>query len=290
MIAAVRMSSRRVAFGRVAALMVCLSVASANASAQMPPSDLDSVVLNAVRAALTPALPYPASDEIGELPVDGTTVAPWMVRPTQDGDLTIEVLANPLNSTNQVRAAKAMMQIQTAIEAAQRRSQAAYEKAIADAQRTGRSQDFDGITLGDEGVAGARIDAEAHVTIDIAFNRPAYSYSVSSSVEPSPLPLPVSGAIAALNVPANVYRDGRDAATNERFCAAETHVFFGAVAMPEVHKRSNIGFEMSAASAPPAANTAGIRSVVVSLKGNPQLIDQIVKRADWTLVQALVAR
>lgn len=286
MIAAVRMSTRRVAFGRFVALMVCLCVASANASAQMPPSDLDSVVLNAVRAALTPALPYPASDEIGELPVDGTTTAPWMVRPTQVGDLTIEVLANPLNASNQVRAAKAMMQIQTAIEAAQRRSQAAYEKAIADAQRTGRSQDFDGITLGDEGVAGARIDAEGHVTIDIAFNRPAYSYSVSSSVEPSPLPLPVSGAIAALNVPANVYRDGRDAATNEKFCAAETHVFFGAIAMPEVHKRSNIGFEMRAAGAVPAA---GIRSVVVSLKGNPQLIDQIVKRADWTLVQALVA-
>jgi hypothetical protein len=287
MIGAVRMSSGRVAFGRFAALMVCIFVASANASAQMPPSDLDSAVLSAVRAALEPALPYPASDEIGELPVDGTTTAPWMIRPTQDGDLTIEVLANPLNATNQTRAAKAMMQIQTAIEAAQRRSQAAYEKAIADAQRTGRSQDFDGITLGDEGVAGARIDAEAHVTIDIAFNRPTYLYSVNSSVEPSPLP--VSGAIAAVNVPANVYRDGRDAATNERFCAAETHVFFGAVAVPEVHKRSNIGFEMSAASAAPAAANAGVRSVVVSLRGNPQLIDQIIKRADWTRVQTLVA-
>ncbi len=276
--------------GRLGALAICLTVANATGSAQMPPSELDSLVLTVVRAALTPALPYPASDEIGELPEDGTTTAPWMVRPTQDGDLTIEVLANPLNSTNQTRAAKAMVQIQTAIEAAQRRSQAAYEKAIADAQRTGRSQDFDGITLGDEGIAGARIDAEGHVTVDIAFNRPAYWYAVSSSVEPAPLPSPVAGAVAALNVPANVYRDGKDAATNERFCAAEIHVFFGAVAMPEVHKRSNIAFEMHATSASPAGEAAGIRSLVVSLKGNPQLIEQIVKQADWTRVQALVTK
>ena len=291
MITAVRVSSQCVSVRCLAALTIGLAIGNGTASAQMPPNDLDSRILSVVREALTPALPYPASDEIGELPSDGVATSPWMIRPTQEGDLTIEVLANPLNASNQARAARAMVQIEVAIEAAQKRSQAAYEKAIADAQRTGRSQDFDGITLGDEGVAGARIDADGHVTIDIAFNRPTYSYVVNSSVEPAPLAVPVNGAVAALKVPANVYRDGRDAATNEHFCAAETHVFFGALTAPEVRKRSNTGFEMTASgAAPAAADLPGVRSLVVSLKGNPQLIEQIVTKADWTRVNALVTK
>jgi hypothetical protein len=259
------------------------------AFAQAPSSELNARVLATVRAALTPALPYPPSDEIGELPADGSPTPLWMVRPSTADDLSIEVLANPLNASNQARAAKAMVQIEAAIEAAQRRSQASYDRAVAEAQRTGRSQDVDGITLGDEGVAGARIDAEAHVTIDVAFNRPAYSYSISSSIEPAPLRTPVTGAIAAIAVPANVYREGRDAATNERFCAAETHVFFGAMASPEVHKRSNVAFEVAATAVEGPANVSEVPSVVVSLRGNPQLIDQIVKLTDWARVQALVA-
>jgi hypothetical protein len=288
MMAEARTTPRGLPIRFVSALVFVLAVAGADGSAQTPPSELGTVVLNTVRAALTPALPYPPSDEIGELPVDGTTTALWMVRPTQDGDLTIEVLANPLNASNQARAAKAMVQIQAAIEAAQRRSQVSYDKAVADAQRTGRSQDVDGITLGDEGVAGARIDAEAHVTIDIAFNRPAYSYMVSSSIEPSRAPTPVTGAVAAINVPANIYRDGKDAATNERYCAAETHLFFGALAVPQVQKRSNVTFEMSATSAAGPAQAVGVHSIVVSLRGNAQLIDQIVKQAHWARIQALV--
>jgi hypothetical protein len=272
------------------ALLVVVGMARSTGLAQAPRADLGPLVVNTVRTALTPALPYPPSDELGELPADGTTVVPWMIRPIQDGDLTIEVLANPLNPANQARAAKAMAQIGVAIEAAQRRSQAAYEKALADAKRTGRSQDFDGITLGDEGVAGARIDAEAHVAIEVAFNQPNYAYSVNSSIAPAPLPTPVAGAVGAIGVPANVYRDGRDAATNERYCAAETHVFFGALASPEVHKRSSLTFEVTAATAaaPGPVEADVVRSVVVSLRGNAQLIEQIVRQADWARVQALV--
>ncbi len=281
------MTFRDRAIQRLSTLGVVFGVVCASLFAQAPTPELDALVLTTVRTALTPALPYPQSDEAGELPVDGSTVVPWMVRPTPDGELAIEVLANPLNPSTQARAAKAMVQIEAAIEAAQKRSQAAYEKAIEEARRTGRSQDFDGITLGDEGVAGARIDAEAHLAIEIAFNRPAYTFLVSSSVEPATLSPPVTGAVAAISVPANVYRDGRDAATNERFCAAETHVFFGAVGRPEVHERSNVRFEVSATStAPPEA--VGVRSLVVTLRGNPQLIDQVVRRADWARLQALV--
>ena len=272
----------------IALLAIGCGIASASALAQSPPSDADTLVMSTLRAALAPALPYPPSDEIGELPADGTSAAPWMVRPPQDGNPTIEVLANPLNRANQARAAKAMVQIEAAIEAAQKRSQAAYEKALADAKRTGRSQDFDGITLGDEGVAGARIDADGHVIIDVSFNQPAFSFTVKSSVEPAPHASPVSAAVGTISVPPNVYREGRDAGPNEHFCAAETHVFFGALAAPQVQRRSDVSFEVTAAASSAAAAGAGIQSVVVSLRGNAQLIDQIVRQADWSRVRALV--
>ena len=84
----------------------------------------------------------------------------WMVRPLQPGDRTIDVLANPLNEVNQAKATRAMAQIERSIQAAQRRADLQYERAIAEAKRTGKSQDVDGVTLSDEGLAGARIDAE----------------------------------------------------------------------------------------------------------------------------------
>ena len=140
----------------------------------------------AVRAAVAPALPFPESDEEGSLPKDGKAADAWMVRPHAAGDRSIEVIANPLNLGNQQRATRAMAQIQASLESAQRRSEAQYERAVAEAKRTGRSQDVDGVTLSDEGLAGARIDAEAHVTIDVEFNQPAYSFAVASSIAPSP--------------------------------------------------------------------------------------------------------
>ena len=79
-----------------------------------------------------------------------------------------------------------MAQIENNIEAAQRRAAAQYERAVAEAKRTGRSQDVDGVTLSDEGLAGARIDAESHVTIDVAFNEPSYRVEIASSVQPAP--------------------------------------------------------------------------------------------------------
>ena len=124
-------------------------------------------VMNAVRKAMAPVLTFPASDELGSLPADGKATDPWMVKPFQPGDRTIEVLANPLNEEHQRRAAKAMAQIEQSIQAAQRRADVQYEHAIAEAKRTGRSQDVDGVSLNDEGLAGARIDAESRVVIEV---------------------------------------------------------------------------------------------------------------------------
>ena len=184
-------------------------------------------VMTAVRAALAPGLPFPDSDADGSLPVGANTTSLWMVRPLQPGDRAIEVLANPLNEVHQARATRAMAQIEQAITSAQRRADAQYERALAEAKRTGRSQDVDGVSLNDEGLAGARIDAESHVTIDVLFNQPAYRVEIASSVEPAPpRELTIPGAVSVISVPANVFRGEKDF---ERFCEAEFHVYLGQV-------------------------------------------------------------
>lgn len=187
-------------------LAVAFVIAPLAAGAQdQAPSDR---VMQAVRAALAPALPFPASDELGSLPADGKSDGPWMVRPHQPGDRAIEILANPLNEEYQRRAAKAMSEIELSIEAAQRRAEVQYERAIAEAKRTRQSQEVDGVTLSDEGLAGARIDAESHVTIDV---------SLAQSVK---------DAVSMQTAPSSVYR-GDDGI--ERFREAQSVVSVGSL-------------------------------------------------------------
>lgn len=150
------------------ALFAVALIALVPASAPAQDSQEFPRLMNAVRAAIAPAVPFPDSDDLGSLPADGKSNAPWMIKPLQPADRTIEILANPLNEEHQRRAAKAMAQIEQSIEAAQRRADQQYERAIAEAKRTGRSQDVDGVSLNDEGLAGARIDAESHVIVEVA--------------------------------------------------------------------------------------------------------------------------
>ena len=185
-------------------LTVVIAIAPTAAFAQEPA--LIDRVMHAVATAMAPALTFPASDALGSLPADGKSNAPWMVRPPQPGDRSIEILANPLNEEYQRRAAKAMAQIEQSIEAAQRRAEIQYERAIAEAKRTRRSQDVDGVSLSDEGVAGARIDAESHVTIDVSLNET------------------VAAGVSMSTTPSSVYR-GEDGI--ERFREAQSTVSFG---------------------------------------------------------------
>ena len=191
---------------RVRTVLLLVLGAFLPAGAQTHDEALAARVMAAVRAAVAPALPFPASDELGSLPADGKANDAWLVKPLQAGDRTIEVLANPLNEAHQRRATKAMAQIGESIEAAQRRADVQYERAIAEARRTGRSQDVDGVTLSDEGLAGARIDAESHVSIDVLFNQPAASGVTISST------------------PAGVYRDDTGV---ERFREGQATVSLG---------------------------------------------------------------
>ena len=236
-------------------------------------------VMSAVRAAMAPALPFPATDDAGAVPVNGNTVALWMVRPLQTGDRSIEITANPLNEVNQLRASRAMAQIENNIAAAQRRAAAQYDRAVAEAKRTGRSQEVDGVTLSDEGVAGAQIDAESHVIIDVVYNEPSFSANIESSVQPAPsTAVSVPGSVAIIAVPSNTYRDGP---TNiERYAEATTIVFLGKTAIPEVRKQAdNLFGVVTSAQAP---------SLVIRMRGNETLMADLLRKTNWAQLLELM--
>jgi hypothetical protein len=240
--------------------------------------DTDRIVA-AVRSAMAPALPFPNSDEDGALPANGNTEASWMVRPLQPGDRSIEVMANPLNEVNQLRATRAMAQIESNIQAAQRRAALQYDRAVSEAKRTGKSQEVDGVTLGDEGVAGAKIDAESHVTIAVAANETSFTFEVDSSIQPAPsTQVTIPGAVAVIVMPSNTYRDHD---TNiERYAEAQTFVFLGRVDTPEVQKRADDHFELIATATTPA--------LVIRLRGNEALIADLLRKTNWNLLLELM--
>jgi hypothetical protein len=191
-----------------AVLGLALSLAPAIADAQ--DAAAGDRVMTAVRSVMAPSLPFPMSDEAGSFPADGKANDPWMVKPLQPGERVIEILANPLNEDYQRRSTRAMAQIEQSIEAAQRRADVQYERAIAEAKRTGRSQDVDGVTLNDEGLAGARIDAESHVLVEVSFNGPS------------------APGVTIDSTAASVYREDGV----ERFREAESTVSLGAPQAP----------------------------------------------------------
>ena len=235
-------------------------------------------VMNAVRAAMAPALPFPDTDAEGAVPVNGNTEALWMVRPLQPGDRSIAVIANPLNEANQLKAARAMAQIERNIEAAQRRATAQYDRAVAEAKRTGRSQEVDGVTLSDEGVAGAKIDAESHVTIDVAIDQPSFKIELNAAMPPAPSAQAlVPGAAAVISAPSGTYRDADDV---ERYAEAQTIVFLGRMPAPEVHKTGDHLFGVSATPASP--------SLVIRLRGNDALIADLLRKTSWNSLLELM--
>jgi hypothetical protein len=272
-----------------AVAVLSLGVVAAPARAQAPAEDAGTRwrILNELRAAMAPALPYPLSDADGAEPADGASTAPWMVRPLDRDTPFIEVIANPLNPDQQARASKAMAEIGAAIDTVQRKSQAQYERAVEEARRTGRSQDVDGVTLADEGVPGARIDAESHVVAEVILIPQRYVAPTAGSMIPRAGEVVVPGAAGVVTVAPHVFRDRTDSAAAERFIQAEALVFFGTAA-PEVRKTGAFAFEVTAAA--PAAEGArpGVHALVVRLRGNNMLIADIVRNSDWARVSALL--
>lgn len=266
-------------------LALIIAIVTTPAASWAQDEALATRVMTAVRAALAPGLPFPDSDADGSLPVGANTTSLWMVRPLKAGDRTIEVVANPLNEVHQARATRAMAQIEQAITSAQRRADAQYERAVAEAKRTGRSQDVDGVSLSDEGLAGARIDAESHVTIEVWFNQPSYRFEVGSSVEPAPArQVSIPAAVSVIGVPANVFRGERD---EERFCEAEFQVYLGQMTAPEVRRREHERYEVTAGPTP-SGDAKPVTDIVIRLRGNDALIAGLLRKGNWGVLLELL--
>jgi hypothetical protein len=179
-----------------------------------------------------------------------------------------------------------MAQIENNIEAAQRKAAAQYERALADAKRTGKSQDVDGVTLADEGVAGAKIDADSHVEIEVAFNQAAYQFDVPTSIQPaSSTQVSIPGAVGVISVPSNTYRDER--LGTDRYAEAQAQVFLGRLAAPEVHKRADNAYEVTAAASP-SEKAGGITTIVIRIRGNEVLMADLLRKTNWNALLELL--
>ena len=245
---------------------------------------LEQQVMMRFKTAVAPGIQqFPETDDSGASPRGNNTEALWMVRPAQPGERTIEVLANPLNEVNQRNAARAMALIERNIEAAQRRAADQYDRAVAEAKRTGRSQDVDGVTLADEGIEGAKIDAESHVTIDVAFNEPAYAFTIAAADRPS-LTSQHSGAVAIVAFPAGAYRD--EVSTIDRYAEAETIVLVGRIGAPQVTRRGDHSYEVSATTT--TTDRDRLSTLVVRYRGNDALVKELVSKTLWNLMLELI--
>lgn len=229
--------------------------------------------MDALVTAVKPLLPYPAATPDGELPSDNSASSQWFVIwPLTSDDTRIVVKANPLNPDVQKASEAAMEEINAAVAAAERRAQAAYDKALEQLRKSGKGGDLEAVTLDDEGIAGERIDAEQAVTIELAR---AESFDIASAEPPS------IGAVAGLawtvSIAANTYRSPQGANGRDHFRAAETRLYFGITSRPGVRRLGDT--PQFHVTVPPAPN-----AFAVVIRGNEALVRQIATQADWSLL------
>ena len=242
----------------------CVSITAVLAQTQLS-SRVQTLV-----SILQPVLPYPAADENGDLPRGGGSQTKWFVIWPDAGQPRVVVRANPLHPEIQNAGTRAMNEIQQAVIAAERKAQAAYERAIEELRRTGKATDLDGISLDDEGVAGERIDAELELTIEI---EPVPAASELGTASAPVVTTSESGAPFEVRVPANVYREVTSTGTRPRFRAAEARLYFGVAATPLVSRGDGDRYTITVPSP-----TDGF---VVVLRGNETLLNDLMARTDW---------
>jgi hypothetical protein len=234
-----------------------------------PGSRIDALV-----AAVRPALPFPAAVADGATPATGGADQKWfVVWPSDPGDTSIVVKANPLHPDTQKAGATAEGPIQAAIIRAERKAQAAYERAVDEMKRTGKiNAELSGISLEDEGIAGERIDAELELTIDLEPG--ARSFEVISSQTPA-VAAGTTGMTWLVTIPANSYRETSGPDTREHFRAAEARLFFGALPRPSVSRRDDRPrFSVTVAQT--------TDSFTIMLRGNEQLLQGLLSTVDWS--------
>jgi hypothetical protein len=91
--------------------------------------------------------------------------------------------------------------------------------------------------------------------------------------------------VAVITVPSNVFRSTVARRSEEKYCPAETLVYFGAVTAPEVREPSENAYQVMAAA---AGTPAPGRSLVVRLRGNETLIAEILRTTSWHQLQELL--
>jgi hypothetical protein len=247
---------------------LAVAVATASAVCLAGQSRIEALV-----AAVRPALPFPAASGDGAVPANNSATARWFVVWPATGVTRVIVRANPLHPEVQKAGAEAMNRINESVEAAERRAQAAYEKALEEIRRTGKASNIDGVTLDDEGVEGERIDAEMELSIEL---QPAQPFDLTAG-EPPEVTTGANGPAWMVHVPAHVYTVETMAGSRERFRAAETWLLFGEVSRPSVIERpDNATYSVSF--------TPRKNAFAVLLRGNPQLLLQVVKGADWSAI------
>lgn len=238
---------------------------------QGQPANLGEIVWNAVR----PALPFPAATP-DNTPVDGSAAARWIVRraSADEGPLVAEILANPLNRDVQARATRDMAAIQQEVFAAERRAQVEFERAREAAKQSASPVAVDGITLDDEGVAGDRADANERVVVEAESASAAHAVRVEAAEIPRLAETPPPGAAWVVVAPAAETRP--DGQTSARFYASQALVFFSA-SKPVISELAPHVFTVR-------TTPAGSDAIVVTLRGNAELVDDILQRADWSVI------
>jgi hypothetical protein len=232
--------------------------------------------LDALVAAVRPALPFPAAAPDGATPATGGADFKWfVVWPSDPADTSVVVKANPFHPDTQKAGATAEGPIQAAVVQAERKAQAAYERAVAELKRTGKvSAELTGISLEDEGIAGEKIDAELELTIDLEPG--ARSFEMTSSQAPA-IAAGTTGMTWLLTIPANTYRDATGSDAREHFRAAEARLYFGTLARPTVSKRDDR--PRFSVALTPTADT-----FTVMIRGNEGLLRSLLAAVDWSAV------
>lgn len=226
-------------------------------------------------AAVRPVLPFPSANAGGDLPADNSAASKWFVVWPADADETrIIVRANPLHPDVQKASAEAMGEINRAVAAAERRAQAAYDRALEQLRKGGKTGELEPVTLDDEGVAGQRIDAELEAIIELTS---AASFEIESGEAPTIAP--AAGGIWVVSVPANTYRSGDSKERREQFRAAESRLFFGLVSRPDL---TRVGDGPRYRGTIPPSTTA----FCVLIRGNAELVAELTSGVDWTQLAA----
>ena len=270
----------------VASIITCCAALCLTVAAQSPaPGALTEQALSAgLVKAMRAALPFPAATPEGT-PVGGGAEAIWTVRWPDAGEARIEVLANPLNTGNRDRALKAEQEIQKSAMNSQLRSQGDYERAVKEFENTGRAPAVREITLRDDGLAGERYDAESQLTIVAQAIAPGHQFTLSTSALPA-----VSTAVPGLlvvRVPANAYQEPESSGLPGmgHYSPEQALVFFGPVGAPVITPRDGVDVDISMTAG--TQSSSNRQGTVVWITGNAALVEQVLTRADWSVLRAL---